>query len=347
MNKDKLAGILQIIQIGITKSETIIPGTQSIYFNNGVIASFNDKFCVKADCDVNVKGSVSGNDLIRLIKKIPLKDIELKDNKDSVVINYGKNEAMLYKIADTKVPNYVDTIFGKELLKQTLPPDFSQMLSVCMFPQGEHSKDGVYIVDNELYAIHGPNVARHIMPYSFHEIFWLPKEAVQTIIIISNTMQADTCAITATHFYLYGEGFSIAMRLRFASEFPYDTAKKYLDRFTPGKNTKRIHFPEETLVALDRVSTTAVKGAYEQYIVTMDMYKETIIRSDNGTSTIEEIIDIDNDDIPEVSCHIPVQYFKHMFGISPNMYFMQDDGMNMLVIATDSYKHLLKVTLEA
>ena len=252
VNTKEFLNILRLLKPGVAHKE-IINQAQHFLFTENTISSYNDKIFISHYFEHPFNCSVKAEDLYNLISSITNEEIELemKDNQFLVTSKNTKSgfasfsEGDLFEIIN-KLNNDYSTLDWK-----SLPEDFIQGLSICMFSVSKDSMKGVLsgisvnkegIISSDDYRI-----TKYQLNETINDSFILPLSSAIELINFSITKYAIT--ESWAHF-LTDTKVRFSVRLLTGD---YPDVSEYLSMNEKPKT--ELKFPEKTNELIRHLST--------------------------------------------------------------------------------------------
>lgn len=329
---------LQFLKKAVTKGTTDISGSNTFYFKDKYIYTYNNIVGIKGRSNLDVSGSIQADTFQRLLDTITV-DNTITDDKQSIIVSYGKNKSKFSKEVDG-LEKYVNIIFGNCGEKKPIPDDFLKALVVNNFQQSANRISGICIDDNKYYAINKSDIAVYTTKKGVGDIYWLPFEGVEIIKSIPETITHFSA--TSSFFYLYTDSYTVAIKLLFADKFPLETATKFIKAYSNPINS--IVIPQTIETTLKRIklasSKTKING---EMLCKLTTDTSLVVESiHNNEMNVIEYLDYTNNNVPKVSLEVSIDALLALLRENLTLYVITEENVVVLIAKTGEHIHILR-----
>ncbi len=91
INRKELINVIENVKPGLTQSNTV-DLSEFIHFGEEEVLSFSDNICVSASYITGIKGSVKGDQLLEILKKLDDDELKVKMEKNKLIISQKKKK---------------------------------------------------------------------------------------------------------------------------------------------------------------------------------------------------------------------------------------------------------------
>jgi DNA polymerase III sliding clamp (beta) subunit (PCNA family) len=182
---DQLLKVLAAIRPGLA-NRPIVEQTVHFIFTGDEILTYNDKICIIHPFHTNFQGSVSSDELYKIVAKVGQDQIEFDYDEKTLFISAGKMKAgLLYqsgedilklvKVLDLPIPEWF-----------SLPTDFLQALGLCLFSTSKDSSQNVLsqisVKGDLVVSSDNMRISRYQMQGEVQHSFLLPFKTVEELL---------------------------------------------------------------------------------------------------------------------------------------------------------------------
>lgn len=338
MNKQELLMALKAVVPGIAKNETILPGADSICFQEGQVKTYNDNLSVLYPLDSGIECSVKAEELIRVLEKMSGLDITLKVEKKSLKITDGTTSLSLLLI-ESDTAERLASLKLEELDWKDLPEGFSRSLTLCMASVSNNlihgPLTGIRVNGNDFLSSDNFRATWVVLPEEM-EPFTIPGASVKDLLKIPNLGQY---AVTNAWVHFMSESGAVFSSRIIASNFPEDGLKKMF----PKSDKSTFSVPVGMENAIDRVGVLAYTMDDGRDYITITPEKDHLIVSgERQFGSIKEKVKMEDGQWPDgIQINVQPKYFLDILTKTRN--FQMAD--HLIYFHDKDFKHIISTIM--
>jgi hypothetical protein len=352
MKRQDILKALKAVMSGVEKA-TKTMGMDYITFDNSWIRSFKDSISVSYPLVTELKVSVRGDELFKVLSKMKNDDITLSIEEDKFLITDGKTTLKL----NTLQQDQVDQIFGRidslktdELEWYELPKFFINGLSLCVFSAGTDPAlnllAGVHVEDGFILSTDNYRISKYEMEGAVISPFTIPTKVADEFTKLPVTF--ENIALTKSWVHLSDKEGAIFSARLLAGDYPVNSVTTLFDKmkFEEGEVYT---LPGGIEKSLDIAGIMASAGSGEleflSYISLSYKEEKLIISAVREIGELEDTIDWKEKYMPEgFIVKISPDFLSKIIKVTRD--FQISPTKKTLLFSTDVYKHIMIVKVE-
>lgn len=181
VNRKELLNILEKLQPGLASKE-IIEQSNRYILQSKCIRTYNDEVAVTYPITTELEGAIPSGEFYKVISKFPDKNITLETDNKEITIRGKKRRTKINIDITIELPN-IKTDIKKW---NTLPKDFSDAISFCVFSTSKDATDPaltcLFISKDKVWSNEDVRGTVRTMKGEVKEEFLLPNEVVNALV---------------------------------------------------------------------------------------------------------------------------------------------------------------------
>ena len=327
---------------GVDMGKTVFDASDCFVFVGDRVYSYNDKVSVSAKIGLDCKPcAVKGKELVGVLSKLPLDDVEVEFTAKTMDLICGKVRASFNYI------NYDKNVYSKLGIGDEWVPlgkDWVQKLGLCNIKYSNTMADnrkkisGVYVDKNTMLSSDGKQINVVELEGCEADMFFIHYP------FISDLLKFDgICKFQRTKSWLHFSTESgTVVSVRFVP-FMTDIMRKITQSVAVTEENEKfsVEVPPELFDAVERASVMSSSVGTDSAL-RMDIEKgffEFTGEKTAGVYTEKVPFDI-NSEIEDVSVFVDIDLFKYMKGRKYTMSVSDVDGMVRLLFKNEGEKHI-------
>ena len=188
--------MLEKLKPGILTKE-VVEGLSYFYFSGSEIVTYNDKISIQHPLKTDFQLFVKAQDLYKLISKLTVEEIALFEKDSKLHVQCKTLKANLSTIEDSEIKTRIDNVSDslKKAKWKTLPDNFSDSISLCMFTASKQESEGtltcVYVKGKDCISSDNTRVSHAILNSDVDNLF-LKASEIKNLIAITPSKYAVT-----------------------------------------------------------------------------------------------------------------------------------------------------------
>lgn len=338
MNREELLHALKIVIPGVSKGESLLTGTDSFIFRNGLIQTYNEHLSVTFPLDIGIEGAVKAAEMARVLEKMQGLEITIELRGKAIFVTDGFTELSM-QLLDTAVSTHLTSLALEDLDWDELPPDFMKALSLCLPSVSRNPAHdammGIRFEGEDVLACDNMRCSWCVVDASLPD-FTLPGGAANELKKIPD-LTGFSVSGSWVHFQ-NKDGVVFSSRL-FAAEFPSAALRNY---FNFDGELIKYQFPAGLEKALERAEIMSFSQENGSPFVTLEEKKgKLVIRGERQYGTLSERIPLETDWPKGVSLDIDPRHLLHILSLTREF---QVSGRNVY-FQTEGHKHVISTII--
>lgn len=327
---------------GVDMGKTVFDASDCFVFVGDRVYSYNDKVSVSAKIGLDCKPcAVKGKELVGVLSKLPLDDVEVEFTAKTMDLICGKVRASFNYI------NYDKNVYSKLGIGDEWVPlgkDWVQKLGLCNIKYSSIMTDnckkisGVYVNKGIMISSNGKQINMVELDGCECDTFYIHYPFVSDLLKF-NGISKFQMGRSWLHFATEN-GTVVSVRYTPFVEDIMDKICASVERTE--KNEKfSIDVPDELFDAIERASVMS-SSIENNSALRMDVKKGCFEFVGEKTAGVysEKVPFVSDDNFEDVSVFVDVDLFKYMKGRKYKMGISEVDGKIRLIFKNDSEKHI-------
>jgi len=134
INREQLLNVLSELKPGLSSNE-IISQMGHFIFDKNTITTYNDCVSVTRNFDTGLQCSIDASDFMSLIERLKGDELELKQDKDNLILTSGKTKAIFKTSTENFIEDRIDILksYCEEIVYKEISPFFIEGIELCYF----------------------------------------------------------------------------------------------------------------------------------------------------------------------------------------------------------------------
>jgi len=132
MNRQELLKALKATTPGLAKGDSLLPGSDSIAFHNGMVQSYNDALSVSYPLDCGVEVVVKAAEMIKALENMKGETVEISLDSQSLKISSGRSRLSMRMLENPPTLGMLDALGLEDQDWDELPSNFMEALALCL-----------------------------------------------------------------------------------------------------------------------------------------------------------------------------------------------------------------------
>jgi hypothetical protein len=349
MKRSELLAAVEAVMVSVDKSKGQT-GMDFLMLDKNWVRGFNDILSVSFPIITNITGAIKALELTKILGKMEGDTIRIAEDDGKILIKDAKTTLKMTLLEESflsQLQENISSLNTDKIKWSSIPKDFIEGLSVCLFSAGTTPElgvlAGVSFSEKSIIATDNYRVTLFTMSEEVSEPFILPTEVVNGLTRFGGEFNGISVTEAWVHFKVVN-GTIISVR-RLLSEYPTEKIIDILEKnFPRGKKAKTYKLPDGIEKSIDRTEVLASSDGDigpQSQITFKRVGKHLVIKGANESGEVEDkILWEEGSEFPEnIEIKISPTFLKKIISITKS--FQLSPTNTTLMFDGKSFKHLI------